>query len=145
MHPAQPPQQRPKPQWKTWHIVLVSTLGGLVVLILGVVALASALGGDDSTGTETATDTGIPEGFDDYLAELDAINPGIRADRPEQSVYNDADNTCADVEAGTEEDVLLDRTMQRYGVNEAEELVTEEVAQRILDVTREHCGTIRPE
>jgi hypothetical protein len=145
MHPAQPPQQRPKPKWQTWQIVLVSVLGGLVVLILGIVLIANAIGGSDSADTETSTDTGIPDGFDAYLADLDAIDPGIRAGRPDDAVYNDANNTCADVQAGESDEVLLDRTVSRYGVNEAADLVTEDVAQQILDTTREHCGMIRPE
>jgi hypothetical protein len=141
MHPPQPPRSK----WKTWHTVLISILGGLVLMIGGIALLGAALSNDSSDEPEDTASDGIPEGFDAYLADLDAINPGIRDGRPEQAVFSDANNTCADIQSGTEEDILLDRTVQRYGVNEAEAIVTEDVAQQILDVTREHCDTIRPE
>jgi hypothetical protein len=135
------PPQRQRPKWKKGHKIAMAIIGGLFGLLLVIVVIAAIASG----GQEEPEDSGIPEGFDAYLADLDAIDPGIRAGREDEPVFNDANNTCADIEAGTEDDVLLDRTMQRFGVNEAEAIVTEDVAQQILDVTREHCGTIRPE
>jgi hypothetical protein len=140
MHPPQP--QRPK--WKKWHKIAMAIIGGafgLILVIVVIAAIATGSGDADQQGD----DSGIPAGFDAYLADLDAIDPGIREGRPDDAVFNDANNTCADIAAGEADDVLLDRTVQRYGVNEAEAIVTEDVAQQILDVTREHCGTIRPE
>jgi hypothetical protein len=137
MHPPQP--QRPK--WKKGHKIAMAIIGGLFGLILIIVVIAAIASG----GQEEPENGNIPDGFDAYLADLDTIDPGIREGRPDEAVFNDANNTCADIQNGETDDILLDRTVSRYGVNEAEAIVTEEVAQQILDVTREHCGTIRPE
>lgn len=138
MHPPQP--QRPK--WKKGHKIAMAIIGGLFGLVLVIVVIAAIASGG---GQEEPESGGIPEGFDAYLADLDAIDPGIREGRTDDAIFNDANNTCADVQAGEADDILLDRTVSRYGVNEAEAIVTEDIAQQILDVTREHCDTIRPE
>jgi len=137
MHPPQP--QRPK--WKKGHKIAMAIIGGLFGLILIIVVIAAIASG----GQEEPENGNIPDDFDAYLADLDAIDPGIREGRPDEAVFNDANNTCADIQNGEADDILLNRTVSRYGVNEAEVIVTEDVAQQILDVTREHCGTIRPE
>lgn len=140
MNSPQPPK---RPVWRKGHKIAMGIIGGAFGLVLIIVVIAAIASGGGQE--EPENDGGIPADFDAYLTDLDAINPGIRAGREDQPVYSDANNTCADIEAGTEEDILLDRTVQRYGVNEAADIVTEDVAQQILDVTREHCDMIRPE
>jgi hypothetical protein len=139
-----PPQRPQRPVWRKGHKIALAILGGafgLVIIIVIIAAIASGGGQEE----QPANEGGIPADFDAYLTDLDAIDPGIRAGREDQPVYNDANNTCLDIEQGTEDDVLLDHVMQRFGVNEAADIVTEDVARQILDVTREHCDMIRPE
>ena len=144
MYPPQPP--RPEPKWKARHTVLVSILGSVVLLVLAIVILNAAFptNPSDTEPSATAGDD-LPEGFDAYLADLDAIDPGIREGREDRPVFNDASNLCASIADGTDEETLIQGTIARFGVNEAEDVVTEDVAIQILDVTREHCDTIRPE
>jgi hypothetical protein len=133
-----PPPTRPK--WRKGHKIAIGIVGGLFVLVLLIAVIAAIAGGGGDPDPE-----GIPDGFDAYVTDLAAIDPAITADRDEDALYNDANNTCADIQAGDADDVLIPRVLQRYGVNEAEAVVTEDVAAQILAVTREHCDTIRPE
>lgn len=135
--------QPQRSQWKTWHKVTLSIIGGLFALILLIVVAANLAVDDQESGNETV-DEGIPEGFDAYLAGLDEINPGIREGREDQAVFNDAENLCATINDGADEETLIQGTIARFGVNEAEDVVTEDVAVQILTLTREHCDTIRP-
>lgn len=135
-------------QWKTWHKVVLGFVGGLLVLVCGIAAIGIALDGDEEpTGDPTVPVEGseeMPAWFLDYTAALDAIDPGIAAGRDVQALVNDAENTCLSIEQGESEETLVDMTVSRFGVNEAEGLVDEAMAVEILEVTRERCDEIRP-
>lgn len=139
MHAQYQPPKRSA--WRTWHTVVVSILGSVIVMFLAIPFLNS-LSASEEDHTET---TGPPEGFDAYLDGLDAINPGIRSGREDQPILNDAENLCATISQGADEETLIQGTIARFGVNEAEDIVTEDVAAQILALTREHCDIIRPE
>jgi len=139
------PQPTKASAWKRGHKIAISVIGGLFALIL-VIMVAVALSSDNPSDEQPEADVdALPEGFDDYLADLAAINPAITEGRPEQAVFNDADNTCFDIEQGVDGDTLTSHVLQRYGVNEAADIVTEDVAAQILEVTRGYCDIIRPE
>jgi len=139
------PQPTKTSAWKRGHKIAIAVIGGLFALIL-VAMVAVALTSDGQSDEQPETEVGaLPEGFDDYLADLDAINPGIRQGREDRAVFNDANNTCLSIEQGTDEDTLISSTVQRFGVNDAADIVTEDVATQILETTRGYCDIIRPE
>ena len=124
--------------WRTWHKVTLGVIGGIAGLILVIVIIAGI-----TTDTSDEPDA-IPAGFDSYRAAIDAIDPAILDGRNDQPVHNDADNTCHDIGEGVDEETLIGRVQARYGMGDAEGIVTEDIAAQILEVTRDHCDMIRP-